>query len=426
MSVDSSLVSASVKDPSVFRNLLRAGIDETYFTDEWQKAWKWLRKMKKEHGVVPSREVFQNRYPNLELHKVKKSDVGILLNEIRQRRKYMDFLLALDQGARCSSPEDLDAAISQLQGDINRMAFRGSNNGLVDLFSPEGRKRILKDQEVRRRKSVMGIPTGLKRFDMVTGGLQRGRLITIIGRPGTGKSWLDLLFVASGVTHGAKVGLYPLEMTLEETAMRLFSIFSMKMFGAGKVLRNSDLMNGRVSPKKIVKFLNALEDKFSGQLYVADIGSMQDPYTVERVEAEQEVHRFDMQWIDYLTLMKAPGVGREGQEDHTTVKALSNGCKQIAVRHNTVMGVSAQVSRSAISGNILLPRLEHIAYGDAIGQDSDHVVPIARKPGTAHLYYGMVKNRHGAEIPKTRIKSAFDEGLIEDEPDALQEDDEED
>ena len=122
--------------------------------------------------------------------------------------------------------------------------------------------------------------------------------------------------------------------------------------------------------------------------------------------------------------MKAPGVGREGQEDHTTVKALSNGCKQIAVRHNTVVGVSAQVSRQAISGNILLPRLEHIAYGDAIGQDSDHVVPIARKPGTSHLYYGMVKNRHGPEIPRTRIKYAFDEGLIEDESDAMQDDDE--
>ncbi len=421
MSLDSSIVSISVKDPLVFRNLLRAGVDETFFTDEWQKAWKWLKKMKKDHGNIPSREVFKNRYPNLELHKVKDSDVGILLSDLKQRRKYLDFLQALDAGARCTSPDELDSAIAKLQGDINQMAFRSSSNSLVDLFSVEGQKRILADQDVRRRSEVMGIRTGLARFDRITGGLQPGRMITVIGRPGTGKSWLDLLFVASGVMHGAKIGLYPLEMTLEETALRLYSIFSMKMMGADKVLRNTDLMNGRVSKKKIVKFLNALEDKFSGQLYVADIGNMSDPYTVERIEAEQEIHGFDMFWIDYLTLMKAPGVGRNGGEDHTTVKALSNGIKQIAVRHNCVGGVSAQVSRTAINGNVLLPRLEHIAYGDSIGQDADHVVPIARKG--SHLYYGMVKNRHGPEIPKTRIKAAFDEGLIEDAPDALQEPD---
>jgi replicative DNA helicase len=246
-------------------------------------------------------------------------------------------------------------------------------------------------------------------------------MIVVMGRPGLGKSWLDLLFVASAVLHGAKVGLYPLEMTLEETALRLYTIFSCKMFGANKALRNLDLANGRVSKARVVKLMNILEDRYEGQLFVADIGSMSDPYTVDRVEAEQEVYKFDLQWIDYLTLMKAPGIGRDGGEDHMTVKALSNGCKQIAVRHNTVVGVSAQVSREAIRGRHFLPRLEHIGYGDAIGQDADHVIPINRRG--EYLYYGMTKNRHGPEIGKTRVQFAVNEGAIQETEDQDDDDD---
>ncbi len=422
MTVDSSLISLALKKPEIFVELQRAGITHEYFTDDYAKAFRWVAKMKKEHGSVPSVGTVESRFPRIEIKKVRERDLPVLVSELRQRRKYMDFLGAIEEASRVDGPEGIDIALSELQVHLNQLSVRNGKNSLIDLFGEEARKRMLKDQALRRRGTVMGLPTGLKRFDMVTSGLQRGRMTVAIGRPGTGKSWLDLLFVASAVMSGGKIGLYPLEMTLEETAMRLYTIFSCRMFGAEKSIKNLDLANGRVSKAKIVRLMNKLEDKFPGQLYVADIGTMSDPYTIERIEAEQEIYQFDMFWVDYLTLMKAPGVGRDGGEDHTTVKALSNGIKQIAVRHNTVGGVSAQVSRLAISGRAFLPRLEHIAYGDSIGQDADHVVSLNRKG--PHLYYGMVKNRHGPEIPKTRVKFMVNDGKIEE--DEQQDDDDDD
>lgn len=422
MTVDSSLISLAIKKPETFVEMQRAGITHDFFTDDFSKCWKWMAKVKKEHGEVPSRGTIESRFPRIEITKVRERDLPVLVAELRQRRKYMDFLEVIDGASRIGGPEDIDVMVAEVQGSLNTLALRNGKNSLIDLFGAEAQKRILKDQAKRRRGTVMGLPTGLKRFDLVTSGLQRGRMTVAIGRPGTGKSWLDLLFVASAVMHGGKVGLYPLEMTLEETAMRLYTIFSCRMFGPDKSIKNLDLANGRVSKAKIVRLMNKLEDKFPGQLYVADIGTMSDPYTVERIEAEQQIYQFDMFWVDYLTLMKAPGVGRDGGEDHTTVKALSNGIKQIAVRHNTVGGVSAQVSRQAISGRAFLPRLEHIAYGDSIGQDADHVVSLNRKG--PHLFYGMVKNRHGPEIPKTRVKFMVNDGVIEE--DERQDEDEDD
>lgn len=424
MSLDSSLISYGIRTKTGFNELRRAGLTPEHFTDDYARVWKWLVKQKKEHGRIPSVGVVKARFPNAEFHKIREKDLPHLLDEVLKRRKYIDFIQAIEEASRLDGPEAIEEAVADLQRNLNQLSVRDGRTALVDLFGKDAQKRLLADQKRRRAGEVMGLPTGLRRFDMVTGGLQKGRMTVLMARPGKGKSWLNLLFVASAVKSGAKVGLYPLEMPLEDTALRLYTIFSCQMFGPGKALKNLDLSNGRISKGKIVKLMNLLEDKYAGQLYVADIGSMSDPYTVERVEAEQEIFKFDMQWIDYITLMKAPGVGRDGGEDHTTVKALSNGISQIAVRHDIPTGVSAQVSRQAITGRALLPRLEHIAYGDAIGQDASHVVPINRKG--EWLYYGMVKNRYGPEIGKTRVKFDVDRGDIEETKDQPDDDDDDD
>jgi replicative DNA helicase len=233
----------------------------------------------------------------------------------------------------------------------------------------------------------------------------------------THNSWLDLLFVAHAVMSGHKAVLFPLEMSLEETAYRLYTIFSSSLFGQERVLKNLDLTLGRVSTKKVVRLMALLEDKFAGQLYVADVSAMNDAYTVERIRAEVAIHRPDMFWVDYLTLMKAPGVGRDGSEDHMTVKALAEGVKGVAQSQNCVGGASAQVNRESLRVKQFLPRLEHLAFGDSIGHAADQVVSLAKRRDD--LYYGVVKNRHGPEIGRTRVAFDVNRGIIresEDQP----------
>lgn len=410
MSIDAAIISYALKKPSAFAELRRAGVTEDYFVEDEAKVWRWLCKTKNQHGRVPSTDVVSARYPDLEIMRVRDRDFGMLFHDLQQRKKYMDFLdLLSDATMEASSPDDVDNVVARLQGSINSLSTQNGKSSIVDFFSPEMTERMLKDQKRRRKGTIQGIPTGLKRFDGITGGLQKQRMVTIIARPGKGKSWLNLLFVASAVTYGAKVVLYPLEMSLEDTALRLYTIFSCKMMGPSKSLKNLDLLNGVVSPKKVARFLAMLEDRYQGQLFVADMGTMSDPYTVERIDSETELYKPDLFWIDYITLMKSP-VGRDGAEDHTTIKALSNGVKQIAVRRKCVGGVSAQVNREAIRGHSFLPRLENIAYGDSIGQDSDHVIGANRKD--EHLYYALVKNRHGPETGKIRVKFAVNEGDI--------------
>jgi len=422
-SPDAAVLTYIVKKPDALGEFQRAGITADHFVGDLNpKIWTYLCRQKRDHQEIPSMGVILHRFPDFEPDKtVKPRDLPALIRTLQDRKDYIDLLTVLDEASReVHTPEDVNNAISFLQGRLNEISVRNGKSSVVDMFSKEVQKRMLEDIKRRKSGTELGIPTGLKKFDAITGGLHRRRMVTLIGRPGKGKSWLNLMFVAQAVLNGRTVVLYPLEMTLEETALRLYTLFSSQMFGADKAIRNLDLVMGRVTKKRIVRLLNILEDRFSGQLYVADVGNLSDPYTIERMEAEIELYHPDLFWVDYLTLMKASR-GRDGREDYTAVASLSTGIKNIAMRHNTVGGCSAQVNRDAMKTKTLLPRLEHIAYGDSIGQDADQVLSINRVG--EFLFYSLVKNRHGPEIQRMRVKFNVDHGHMEEVGDEEGDDD---
>ena len=423
MSIDTALISTVVRYPDTFTELLRSGISQEDFVDEYRQLWRYLSRIKQKHGKVPSRSAITARFPDIEWTRPQERDLPVLLEQIRQRRKWTDFLTIIDEAATAAgSPEDVDDALVRLRASTNKLATaNGTHSHLVDLFDRATAQRMLREIKQRKFGGALGMPTGLKRID-AHGGMVKGRSYVVGGRTGLGKSWIDLLFVASAVVAGHKFILYPLEMTLTETAFRLYTIFSQKMFGAQHVLKNTDLTMGYVTKRQVVKVLHALEDRFAGQLYVADIGSLSDPYTVDRIEAEVETYKPDGYWIDYITLLKAPEM-KKGGEDYSAIRYLSSGVKGCNIRQNVVGGMSAQINRESLKVRSFIPRLEHISYGDSIGHDADHVVMINRRG--QYLYYAEVKNRHGPEIPTTRVRFFVDEGVIEETEDQGTEEDDE-
>jgi hypothetical protein len=413
MSIDASVISYIVKYDDLL-GVQQHGITQDHFVDEWKTVFRYLLRARREHDAVPSADTLQARFPDIDLPRVRRNELPQFISDIRRRSRFIKLLSAINDTANdMKSMDDVDDAVSSLMGKLNTISYsEGQTSHLVDLFSSEATKAMKAEIKRRGTAQFAGLPSGLDKFDSICGGLHKQRMITVIARSGVGKSWLDLLFVAKGVMGGATVMLYPLEMTLFETATRLYTIFTQQMFGPTRALKNLDLVQGKISMAKVARFTSLLEDKYGGQLFVADVASLADPYTNERIEAEVEAHRPDMFWVDYITLLK--NTGRE--EGHELVSKLSKGIKTTAMRRNVIGGASAQVNREAIrtgaaSGkSVFLPRLEHIAYGDAIGQDSDQVFSLNKRG--KDLYYSLVKNRHGPEIGTTRVQFDVNVGVI--------------
>ena len=415
MSVDCNLIALTVKF-KMLSDVQQAGVSSDDFVDEYRNVWRYILKTYKEHGSIPSKQVLSSRFPDLQYPMVRRTDMPMLIHDIKQRRKFIELLKALNNTASTvNTPEEVDGAIQELVSRLNSIGFSGKQKShLVDLFSAEVSTAMQTEIKDRRSGKSMGIQTGFQRFDRIAGGLHKQKMVTIIGRPGIGKSWLDLMFVASAVIGGHKVILYPLEMNLQETAFRLYTLFTQKIFGAERVLKNHDLTMGNVNMRRVQRLFAALEDKYAGQLYVADVSSLADPYTNERIEAEVDIHKPDMFWVDYLTLLKPPAGKSVNDDGWGAVRSLSNGIKNTAMRRDCVGGCSAQVNREAMRTNAFLPRLEHIAYGDSIGQDADLVFSVNRDPKSRAewLYYSLVKNRGGAEIGKTKVRFNVNEGVL--------------
>lgn len=419
--IDAAIIAWAVKYNDV-TELQQAGVSIDNFVDEYKTVWKYILRMKREHDSLPSKDTVLNRFPDIQLPRVRKAELPMLLDTLWKRTKFIKFMNALNDTAGSGVDfENVDEKIQILQGQLNTLAFQNSDKAhLVNLFTAETTARMKEEYKARRSGLRPGIPTGLHRFDRENMGLQRQKMVVAMARTGVGKSWLDLYFMAQAVMAGETVILYPLEMTLQETAFRLYTLFTASMFGPTKTLKNLDLVRGNVSTKKMVRLLHALEDQLPGTLWVADIGSLSDPYTIERIEAEVDVHRPGMFWVDYITLLKPPP-GTQREREDIQVRQLSNGIAGIAKRRDTVGGCSAQVNREALKVRAFLPRVEHIAYGDAIGQDADQVFSLNRKG--EYLFYSLVKNRGGVEIPKMRLKFHPNEGILHEDDDQPEDDD---
>lgn len=422
MSLDGSIIAHAVRRKSTFIELQAAGVDADSFVGEYKKLWRYLQRMYQNHGSLPSPEQLERRYDWLELPETRKRDLPMLLAELRKRSDYNQLVHIVQDGIdQLKDFDSVDEVRSYLIGSLSAQMMKSGKPSLRDMFSREVSDEMI--EEIRRRKSGLtyGLPTGLNKFDAICGGMVPGRMITIIGRTGIGKSFLTLLAVMEAVLSGSKIILYPLEMTLSETAFRLYSMLSYRLKGGDHVLKNMDLASGRITVKKVVRFLHFLEDHYKGQLYVADVGSLSDPYTTDRIEAECNLYQPDGFWVDHILLLKPIGTNdREQERDKIT--NLARGIKGAAQRLNCIGGSSAQVNREALKTSVFIPRVEHIYNCDGIGHYADQVISTNRKG--KYLFYGVVKNRHGPEIGRTRVLFNPNEGQVEE--DKNQEDEDED
>lgn len=416
MVADAALIKLVLNVPERLAVIREQGITAEFFTDPYRAIWTRILRYQRDQGTVPSQGIIDHHWPDMRWPRVRERDIPILIHQIRERKRKNDLIALIMQAAQAvDDPEDVPDVIQMLQGGLNELQLRnGGGSHLVDITTAEYRQQLEAELQRRRSPAGVGLKTGFPSLDNITGGLQKKRMVVVMARQGIGKSWMDLMFVAQAVINGAKVIVYPLEMSLDETAIRLYTIFSQKMFNGGRTFKNLDLSRGRVNTRRFNQFLSLLEDRFNGLLLVADTSAFRDHYTVERIDAEVEIHQPDMFWVDYLTLLKTPsGI----ESEYQGVRTLSQGIKMAAVRHNTVGGCSAQVNREALKSRAFLPRLEHISYGDSIGADADQVVSINRKGDK--MFYALVKNRGGPEIGGSHgIMCDFqvDDGLIREIP----------
>jgi replicative DNA helicase len=311
--------------------------------------------------------------------------------------------------------------LDEAEGKIFKVAQQNRKEGFRAVG--EMMNEVLENIEVRARdgKEVTGVPTGFKKFDEMTAGLQPENLIIVAARPGMGKtSWAVNVAVNAALHHRIPVLIFSLEMSKYELMERMLAgearIDSSRMRRG--MIEYSDWKNriypagGRLSSAPILIDDGAspsiLEIRAKARRFKGDPRYFPPP---ERHADGREIPRQGLIVIDYLQLARGMG-GKKEETREREIADISRGLKGLAKDLKLPIIAISQLNRGLEKREEKTPQLSDLRESGAIEQDADLVLFIHREEmfnpegekGKAQIIVG--KNRHGAtgNVPMTFIK----------------------
>jgi replicative DNA helicase len=265
--------------------------------------------------------------------------------------------LGFDESNR--SDELLDQAESRI--------FEISTDNARDTFRPlhveMQRAFDYVDAIMGRGGELTGVPTGFKKLDEMTGGLQRGDLVIIAARPSMGKTALALNIARNAaVLHSKKVAVFSLEMTAQSLVIRMLS--------AEAEIDQSKFRTGFITSHEYKKLQDAAGRLSQAELWIDDSGAvtvLEMRAKCRRMKAERGL---DLVMIDYLQL--AHGDSRTERREQE-ISEISRGLKALAKELDLPVIALSQLNRGPENrpGKEKRPMLADLRESGAIEQDAD-------------------------------------------------------
>jgi len=152
--------------------------------------------------------------------------------------------------------------------------------------------------------SITGLTTGFVELDNKTSGMQAGDLIIVAARPSMGKTTFAMNLVESVLFNNNLPALvYSMEMPADSIAMRLISSF-------GRV-HQGHLRAGKMDADEWSKVTSTIVHLQEKNLYIDDSSALPPTELRSRARRIAKMHggKLGCIMVDYLQLMKVPGMG---------------------------------------------------------------------------------------------------------------------
>jgi replicative DNA helicase len=263
---------------------------------------------------------------------------------------------------------DANAAMDkseQLIFGITQRHARSGFSAMKDLLSSYMEKLDLLHQ---RRGTIIGVPTGFKDLDHLTGGLQRSDLVILAARPAVGKTSLCLSIAHnSAIRYNQSIALFSLEMSKEQLVQRLLSM------DAG--IDQQRLRNGWIEDDEWARIVEAMGTLSNTKIWIDDtagISTMEMRSKARRLQAEQGI---DMIIVDYLQLMQSSVGGKRNDNRVQEVSEISRNLKGLARELNVPVLALAQLSRTVESRQSKVPQLSDLRESGCLTGETPVYLP---------------------------------------------------
>lgn len=251
-------------------------------------------------------------------------------------------------------------------------------------------------EEIMNKGGVgVGMLTGFHTLDRVIGGFRPGQLVVIAARPGMGKSAFALnIALNTAIRQGTKVGIFTMEMSVEEVLLRMISTKSM-------VSMDNMLTGHGLDQHKRRGIIEQAEKISRLNVFLDDIGT-NSPLDLRaksrRLKAEED--GLGLIIVDYMQLMSSSRSNMENRQQE--ISEISRSLKILAKELQVPVIALSQLNRALENREDKKPRLSDLRESGAIEQDADLVLFIYREArykktddNSEQATIIIAKNRHG-------------------------------
>ena len=267
--------------------------------------------------------------------------------------------------------DDVEGTLRQAEDALFAVRGAGQVRGFVPL-------RQIYDQYLQDRAelgepladSVSPVMSGYNELDELLGGMQRSDMVILGARPSLGKSTLALNMCLNAAKNGSTAGVFSLEMSCEQLAMRILS--------AEAGIDSHRLRLGLYTMAEEQRMIDAIGQLSDLPVYIDDT-----PYQ-SMVEMRSKSRRLsleqglDLLVVDYMQLVAGQGRGYSANRVQE-MSEISRSLKALARDLNIALVACSQLSRLVENRPSHRPLLSDLRDSGSIEQDADVVMFIHRE-----------------------------------------------
>ncbi len=314
----------------------------------------------------------------------KLSDVVEALREAADRR---DLLAVADViKARASDPaQKIGQLVIDITGEIDRILAASSKQGGTFLSLSEAAMQLVRSFD--EEPSNVYLPTGFPSIDKVLdGGLPRGEMTIVAGRPSMGKTAMALSIALEVAADRRGVLFFSQEMPTVPFMARVASLAYFEK--TGERIPYAKLRPGIIPPEHRAGIEQAVAGAAQGLPMVLEVKrnvSVSQMLSIirkaRRVLMDDYGASLDLVVVDHMGLVAPPSTARGNRTQEMTF--ISNAMAKIAKDEHVAMVALSQLNRDSEKGDDTHPQLHHLRDSGAIEQDATTVI-FPFRPGYAY------------------------------------------
>jgi replicative DNA helicase len=337
----------------------------------------------KSYGKAASREVLEDRFKNITFTDPD-CELGWLVDEFRTRyakKQAESLIIEFTKGIK--NPSEVHEAIQKAYKSLSVIKDKVRKQSIIlrtgdySFVFEERRKRL----EAMGGANV-GVSFGFQEIDDHLGGIKKGELVFVIGRPKRYKSWMLIKSAVAAQKSGKKVAFFTLEMPKEE------------MFSRYACMTTSIPWNRYQKGNLSTKEWEVMEKKFSQleeELYM--VRPPRGERTVDHIRSIARELEADIIYIDQLKFIEY--VGKNGNQLQRTER-IDYICEELKdLADEFPIYIACQFNREAESMKEM-GDLSKIGLSDSIGQTADTLLGLYQNKAMKNdgiLQFGIIDSR---------------------------------